>query len=428
MKVHRVLALALSPTLAVSAACADSSQPTVGVDGLAVTSSSTGAPVDEEGADEARLSDDASATAPSLPTTSAVPATTVVADHDTDGWAAQLVAVFEAFDDERERLDEQVSDELGDLPPDATEAEFFAVLAAPQRGLADAGDVLLAEVPPAVPADFDETYRSTVDAFVALTEQRRRAADGLEAGDPTAYNELREMTTQFDVACSELQFMMLDLGHGLLPCGIEGEEPGEPSFVDRTTIDETDVAARVEVPPGTHVVTYLGEAVPEAPAFELTIDSDGGLEIATSVAIAELSDPGTGAALRVHVEGLVADVTQLRPDSIPNFWTIPEGPGGWIGALDGVRIDATGSGEIAGVEGEFWELTSERDGPIAVLGDGQDWVVETILEPGQTIRLWWVQVGGWPVLITEHAPPGATLADADDDLSVLRDAVTLTAP
>lgn len=416
MTTNRFLAPTIAVVLALATGCAGSNEP-------------AGSPTTDTTVEEPDESDDiATVTSSAVPTSSAAPTTAAGADVDVGEWAERLISAFVALDDERNRLESEVNDELSELPPDASELDFFAVIAIGPRGLADAGDVLLADLPTAHPPDLAETARTTIDALATLTEQRRRAADGLETGDPTAYNELQDVTTQFSLACSDLQFVVFDLGHGFLPCGIVGEAPEVPPFIEGPTTDETDVARAEDVPPGTWVIEYLGLAVPEAPDFELVVDTTVDLEIATSIAIAALRDPDSGASLRVHVEGLVADVTQLQPDSIPNFWPIPDGPAGWIGALEGVRTDATGTGRIAGIDGEYWELTSERDGPIALLGDGPDGIAETTLDPAETVRLWWLQVGGWPVLITEHAPKGVTLADVEDDLSVLRDAVTIATP
>ena len=54
-----------------------------------------------------------------------------------------------------------------------------------------------------------------------------------------------------------------------------------------------------------------------------------------------------------------------------------------------------------------------------ILGDGDGWIPETTLAPGESLRLWTVDVGGSPLLVTLHPPVGGDLTSAADDLDLL---------
>jgi hypothetical protein len=363
-------------------------------------------------------------------TTTTAPPTTIttepIVDPPPDDWAEQLIAAFATYDQRREELDDEMSRQLGEEPPQ-TEQDYYNILADMLVGMADAGGTLTASVPPSVPPDVAPSFGATMRAHQAHVDQLRAAATGLLEGDVGPENERQPLLDSFNTACADLQFTLLDLGAGQLACSIRGEDTETRAFVESPTVDFADEQP-VEMPAGEYELDYIISDNPENPNPDLVIGLayEQDRLIRTSITVLEIADPEEGPSIRLFTNELVASPLDLAPDRIRDFWFNTDGPEGWIGALAGVTVVETGDGEISGSPAEYWVLVSELDAPIAVLGDGDGWVPETTLDPGQPVRLWSVILDGHPLILTEHVPNGATLDEFTDELEALRAGLTLS--
>lgn len=368
------------------------------------------------------------------------PEPTTPADENvaTAVWAVEFVDAFKTYQAEFAAQDDQ-------LGRDLSTAETVADQVAARLVRMTAWTASLEQLAEALPSDVDPSISTSLEAFETAHQSLQAqvavfadevgadteaivaeldeilAADDGEGPQPdlseTRYRQLLDPTEalleQWWAACLDLRRAAADAGAERIECG----EPDEPLQLPDVTLEPTHLQSdAVPIEPGEHRLEYFQVPV--------TLTLNETVLARSSHQILELTPSLDAPTVRIHLnDGLVGNPLELGPTVVDN-WPITGDLDGWIGALP-VTLDGTGTGTIAGLDAEYWDVTSEADTAIAILNGGDELLFDTQIAPGESMRIWLVSVNELPIVVTEQAPDGMDRLAIDAALASLYDAIQI---